>query len=232
MPTGKPHVKKDKRKRRRCDRAKTPTLAIKGAKGNPMTGHEARLEAFVKRALELKRLNYYHHQVAEKIAEEFKLEVVPAITTVADWLKKGSEAVRRDIEELQWQMRIEQFKELDRLKAKWMPLATANALEIQRWVIVEGELQPSMDENAIKEQVDATKAVVAIMNRQAKLLGLDMEKAVTPTGEGPGSLQDLQIWLVNQINMTTGAPNGSASIDVHSEVLELSAGIPELADAV
>lgn len=221
-----------------------PKKLVKGAKGRPRThrtsavgkdrikdralsiGHEERLASYKKRALILKRKGHYHHEIADIIADEFELETIPAITTVAHWLKDGNDAVAHDIQELQWQARIEQFGQLERLKAKWMPIAVADELEIQRWRMQEGELQPFMDEDASKEQIEATKQVVSIMNRQAKLLGLDIEKSIAETGEGPGSLQDLQIWLINQVNISTGAPNG-APIDIQGEVLELRSGIEE-----
>lgn len=194
---------------------------------SPSVGHEERLAAYVKRALLMKRQGCYHHEIAEGIALEFDLPSVPAITTVADWLKKGNDAVTRDIQELQWQMRIEQFGQLEKMKGKWLPLALAANLEVTRWVRVEGELQPELDENAVKEQIEATKQVVAIMARQAKLLGLDIEKSISADGEGPGSLQELQVWLIGQVNLSTGAPNGQ-SIDIQAEVLELRSGLEEV----
>lgn len=192
-------------------------------------GHEERLPMFIKRTLQMRREGLYFHEIAEAIANEFKLESIPCIATVYNWNKQGMGLINEDILALQYQIRIDQFTDLEKMKAKWMPIATANALEIRRWQMHEGELQPVMDENAVAEQIDATKAIVAIMARQAKLMGLDMEKAVAATGEGPESLQALQIWLVNQINT---APNGSSAIDVQGEVLELTAGIPDVADSV
>lgn len=201
---------------------------IKGRK--PKVGHEERLAAYQKRALFLKRLGHYHHEIADIIAAEFELESIPAITTVADWLKAGSTAVSKDIQELQWQMRLQQFTELEKLKSKWMPLATAGNLEITRWRMEEGELQPQLDENAIDEQIRATREVVNIMARQAKLLGLDIEKSIADNGEGPGTLQELQIWLINQVSISVGAPNGQA-IDIQTEKLELGTGLPEIDNA-
>lgn len=216
---------KKKNKHRRSVRSKH------AKKGAPLSvGHEDRLQSYTKRTLQLSRLGYYHHEIASTIALEYELESVPAITTIADWLKRGREAVAQDIkelQELQWQMRIAQFTELEKLKAKWIPLAMAENLEITRWVRIEGELQPSLDEDAVKEQIEATKQVVSIMQRQARLLGLDIEKSITEAGEGPASLQELQIWLIGQVNLSTGAPNGQA-IDIQSERLELRSGIKEL----
>jgi hypothetical protein len=190
-------------------------------------GHEERLTAYQKMALDLKRKGHYHHQIADIVAIHFNLEYTPPITTVASWLKAGNDAVNRDIEELQWQMRLEQFKELETLKAKWMPLAIAEELHVKRMEMQEGQLVPVIDEDATKEQLKATETLVKIMTRQASLLGLDIAKAVQHEGEGPQKLQDLQVWLIGQVNMVTGAPNGGA-IDVHSEILELRSGVPEI----
>lgn len=220
-----PHIKdaKAKRKKRKAVNA-TIALADRKPDGDPLAGHEARLALYIKRTLQLKRLDYPHWEVAEIIADEYKLDSIPAITTVADWYKKGMAAVREDIEELQWQMRIEQFNQLEKLKRKWMPLAMSDALEIRRWVMEEGTLQPELDENAVKEQIEATKQVVNIMARQAKLLGLDLTQSTNKDGDGPGTVQDLQLWMIGQINVSAHG----AAIDIPSEVLELKAGIPEI----
>jgi len=218
----------DKRKRGKA-KAGGGTIKAKThlAKRKADDGHADRLLTYVKRTLQLKRDGYYLQEIAYKIAEEFNLETVPHITTIAKWREHGNEAFKEDIKQLQGQLRIDQFNELESMKAKWLPIAIAGNLEITRWVRIEGELQPELDERAIEEQLKATREVVNIMNRQAKLLGLDLEKSVNEeTGEGPGSLQDLQIWLINQVNISTGAPNG-APIDVQAEVLELRSGIEE-----
>lgn len=229
MPA-KPLIEAAKKKRaKRKRKATIATIGIAGAKedGSPIAGHEARLASYVKRTLELKRLDYPHWEVAQMIADEYKLDSIPAITTVADWYKKGMSAVREDIEELQWQMRIEQFNQLEKLKRKWMPLAMSDALEIRRWVMEEGTLQPELDENAIKEQIEATKQVVNIMARQAKLLGLDLTQSTNKDGDGPGTVQDLQLWMIGQINIG----GHGAAIDVSSEVLELRSGLAEIDQA-
>jgi hypothetical protein len=227
------HIAEAKKKRaKRKGRPGKTTVGLVDRKpdGTPLAGHEARLASYVKRTLQLKRLDYSHGEVAAMIADEYKLESIPAITTIADWYKKGMSAIREDIEELQWQMRIEQFNQLEKLKRKWMPLALSDSLEIQRWAMQEGEPQPFMDENAIAEQIDATKQVVNIMARQAKLLGLDLAQATTKDGEGPGTVQDLQLWMIQQINVTGAATHG-APIDIATDILELRSGIPEIDQA-
>lgn len=211
------------KKKRRTGRA---TLAIKGSKHEPMSGHELRLKSFVKRAAELKRKDYWHSEIAEIIAEEYQLVSVPGIATIADWLKKADQAMQADIVELQLQLRMQQYSDLDKLKRKWMIIATADELEIRRWKMVEGELQPELDEKAIAEQLKASEVIIKIMTQQAKLLGLNMEAALASSGDGPASLQELQLWMIGQVNIQNG-PHGAA-IDVASQVLELKSGLPEI----
>lgn len=194
-------------------------------------GHEERLASFIKRTLQLKRDGYHYHEIGPIIASEYKLEVIPHFTTVAKWRRQGMNAFDKDILDLANQMRMDQWEELESMKSKWLPIATAQALEIRRWKMVEGSLQPEMDEDALKEQLEATKQVVSICAAQAKLFGLNMEQAIASSGDGPESLQALQLWMVGQINIQ-GAPTGGV-IDINptNEILELKSGIPEV-DAV
>lgn len=215
--------KQDGRKRRKG----AATLKPKNFVGKTaQAGHEERLASYIKRTLQLKQIGHPLYRIAQIISEEFNLEVIPHIATVALWRKQAMEAVTDDILVLQQQLRIDQFNELEQMKVKWLAVATADDIQIQRWRMEEGELQPFMDENATKEQIEATKQVVNIMSRQAKLLGLDIEKSPAVTGEGPQDLQSLQIWMINQTNIIN--PQQGGSIDVQSEVLELRSGIPEI----
>lgn len=198
---GAPIIKPKKGRGRK--KAKKPVMKSKDSLGSPCTGHVERLHAFQKRAFDLKVLDMAHWEIAEKIAEEFNLERVPSVVTIANWLDKANFAFELDIAKLAAQMRIEQFNELERLKQKWMPLACAQELAIKRWIRVEGTLQPDLDENAVAEQIDATKAVVAIMARQAKLLGLDMDKKIEGNKDEL-DLNTLQLWIIGQVN---GSPD-------------------------
>lgn len=231
MPRGITHVPDGKVQRKsKVKKAANPTIAIKGAKRGAtnkeaLVGHEARMEVYIARTLALKRLNYYHYEIAEEIAKEFDLVDVPAITTIATWLQKGRSAIREDIEELAWQMRLEAFQELDRMKRKFLQIACADELQIKRWAMIEGEMQPVLDENAVKEQLKAGQLVVQILARQAKLLGMDLEKSVTPQGEGPQSLSELHLWLIGNINAMGGE---GKEINITGKTLELKSGIPEL----
>ena len=85
--------------------------------------------------------------------------------------------------------------------------------------MVEGELQPELDENAIKEQLDATSKCVSIMARQAKLLGLDLQQAVPDDKkDGPKTLQELQLWIINQVNHPSPGGPPMKTIEMQSGV--------------
>lgn len=187
-------------------------------------GHEHRLDAFQQRALQLNREGLNYWEIGERIADEFDLVSIPSTPTICVWINKRAEVVKADIGDLQWNLRVRQSDDLDKLKAKWMPLAIAQHLEITRWVRVEGAKMPELDENAIAEQLEAAKIVVKCMERQSKLLGLDVEKAPPTSGEGPSSHQDLMLWIISQ-SSTQSAPG--AVVEIKSEILELRSGIPE-----
>lgn len=224
------HQKRLKHKRKRKPVTATLTTVEHPKGRDAKAGHEERLPAFIKKSLDLKRKGLYLHEIAEAITKDFNLATVPHITTVANWIRQGNEAVKEDISHLQIQLRIDQFNDLERLKAKWMRIATADEIKIQRWVMVEGARQPVIDEDATKEQLEATNAIVKIMQRQARLLGLDLEKAIEEKGDGPKSLQDLQLWFIGHLNIH--GVGGGQTLEAESEVLELKSGIPQLEDAV
>lgn len=230
MAAGKRFIKDPQappKKRRKKATIATIDLIERKPDGDSIAGHEARLASFIKRTMELKRANYFHYEVAEMIAEEFKLESIPAIPTIASWYKQGMNAIREDFEEVAYQMRLEQFGQLEQMKRKWLGIALADHLEIRRWVMEEGSLQPKMDEDATKEQLEATKQTIAIMARQAKLLGLDLGQAINKEdGEGPQTLQALQLWIINQVS-TPNEPFSGQVLGVEN-MLELKTGIPEL----
>lgn len=233
-------------KRAKTDRHATLQVADgKEAGNNPNIGHVERLNALMKRTFELKTLDYTHNEIAHKVAEEFKLERVPSIVTISNWLDKANFAYTLDIEKLAFHLRIEAFNELEKMKQKWLPLAMADSLKITRWFFTKDGPQPDLDERAVKEQIDATKAVVAIMARQAKLLGLDMEKKLE-NDKDQLDMNQLQMWIIGQVNGTTPnlsdlnpSPDATAPTEaaVVSEVpadakpamvLELRAGRPEI----
>lgn len=189
-------------------------------------GHEERLAQYGARAVVLKGKGYYLFEIANTLAEEFNMERVPAISTVSEWLSYGNEQLHEQVEKMKWQLRFDQWNELDALKMKWMTIATAEALEVRRWKMIEGSLQPELDENAIKEQIDATNAVVKIMARQAKLFGLDLQENEMNKKEGPKDIASLQLWINAQIVKKHGGPAG-APIEMMGTNLTLSSGIPD-----
>lgn len=199
-------------------RKKHPALKSKGHKGSPIAGNETRLHLYIKRTLELVAEGWPHHRIANQIHQEFNLERIPAITTVARWKASGFDALSSDIQELQTQLRIDQFNQLEDMKSKWLPLATAERLELMRWKMVEGELQPELDENAIAEQVKANEQVIKIMTRQAKLLGLDLQPPEHKDGTQM-TFQEVQLWIINQQSQMQNPA---------AEVLTLETGLPDM----
>ena len=94
-------------------------------------------------------------------------------------------------------------------------------------VRVQGELQPELCENAIDEQLKATIALVKIMDRQAKLMGLDLEKKVEEN-KGVLDKDSIHLWIIGEVNKSI-APQGAIDIQAEARpVLELKSGSPEI----
>jgi hypothetical protein len=184
---------------------------------------------YMKRAIELKRMDYTHFQIAQTMHVEFNMERRPAISTVSYWLDALYRHTDEEMKRVHCQFRAEQFEQLERLKSKWLKIAMAQDLEIQRWINTKGGKQPTIEENAINEQLKATEAIVKIMARQARLLGLDVERA-GPQVDGAQDRQEMQLWIIRQISMMGVAPAEGSKMESGREVLELTSGIEELED--
>ena len=216
---------------RRKHRATTPS---KHSAGEPFTGHTERLNLYIKRAFELKTLDWSHRRIAEHMAEEFGMKHPPSIVTVSTWLDKANFAYTLDISKLASQMLIEQFNILEEIIAKWMPIAVADSLTVTRWSRINERYEP--DEDAIAEQAEATKIVLKTMERQAKLLGLDLEKK--PEGnKDEMDLNTLHLWIIGKVNENlpvSDPARGSANNAViptgtpPRQILELRSGRPEI----
>lgn len=191
---------------------------------------------YMKRAVELKSLDYTHWQIAEALHKEFNMEKVPAISTVSYLLDGAYQLTDEEIKRMQWQWRLDQFKQLERLRQKWMTLALTDELTIQRHGRDEqGEETLIMDENATAEQLKATNECVKIMARQARLFGLDLEKQIEKDDGGFANLQDMQVWIIQQINHIGGAPTGAPMIEDRKSdgiVLELKSGLEDEGEAI
>lgn len=214
------------KKARQTKRGKTAIRLIDAKKDKPATiGHDERLQAYIKRAMELKILDYTHFEIANKMWEEFQMERIPSISTVHGWLEKGYQKTDDDIKKMQWTWRMQQMERLERLVAKWMPLALADELSIQRWIRTKEGPQPTIDENAIGEQLKASELLVKILAREGRLFGFDVESA-EKTGEGIGDLQSMQVWIINHISkMAQSVPGKVIDQDPDRPVLELASGL-------
>jgi hypothetical protein len=217
LPPKKPRTKKI---------GKTAIRLVDANKDKPATiGHDERLQAYIKRAMELKILDYTHFEIAQKMFEEFKMERIPSITTVHRWIEQGYQKTDEDIKHMQWSFRLQQMERLERLVSKFLPIALCDELEIRRWVNTKEGPQPTIDENAIGEQLKAGELALKIMARQGRLFGFDVE-SLPKDMEGVGDLQSMQIWIVNHIAKMAAPIKGKViEQDPDRPVLELESGL-------
>lgn len=218
-----PRKKPKPRKANRLPKKGTAAIQLKEHAGNPATtGHDARLLMYKKRAIELRALDHTLLEIAQMIYVEFQMERPPSLSTVHNWLESIYQDTKDDLLAIHWTLRFEQFKQLEKMKLKWLAVANADELAIRRWVRTKEGEQPTLDENAVAEQLKATEAAVKIMARQARLFGLDLEQAIKD-GEGPQG--DMHLWVIQQV-AKMGMPAGGPIVDEEtSVVLELTSGI-------
>lgn len=190
-------------------------------------GHEERLACFIKRTMQLKRDGWRLYEIADAIAIEYGLEKVPHISTVANWRKQGMDAITEDIQNLQQTILEDKFNELEQLLGKWFPIATADSLQIKRWVRIQGELQPEMDENATDEQLKAAKICADIVALQCKIMGATLERKDDDKKQMLDK-DSIHLWIIGEVNKGIAAPG---IIDVTAEarpILELKSGSEEI----
>ena len=78
-----------------------------------------------------------------------------------------------------------------------------------------------IDENAHEEQIKASNAMVKVMQRQARLFGLDLEVAMKAQGhKGMYDVNQMYLWITEHIANVPGAPVKECEIK-----LELTSGI-------
>ena len=87
-------------------------------------------------------------------------------------MKLGEAEFFEDINDMRKQLRMEQFNECEELKREWHK-AASRKIYVSRIKIVDGEPIEIVDEEAFKEQAKAAEIYLKLMERQAKLLGLD-----------------------------------------------------------
>lgn len=165
-------------------------------------GELQRLERYALRAHHLKAEGYYIHEIGAILTDEFKLPRVPPVSTIWNWIAKASKAYMDEIDKLKMAEFMEAYDQIKEVIAKFLPIATAGKLEIQRWARIDGEMQPFMDEKAFDEQAKAAMVVLKWHERLAKLLGLDLDKKLEEKGGEMPTLAELHMWVIGKVNDT------------------------------
>jgi hypothetical protein len=209
------------KRRRGGKKTVAPRNASRLKTGN---GEVERLERYCLRAHQLKSEGLYVYEIAPIIATEFELPRIPPVTTVWYWLNRASEAYQMDIAKLKLGEFEETYDHYKGLLAKWMPIATAGSLEIQRWQRIEGELQPFLDEDSMSEQLKASMVVVKALEGIAKLLGLNIDSKLDEKSGALPTLAEMNLWIISTINQSVKPLDAN----VEKPVLELRSGSPEI----
>lgn len=203
------------------------TIKTKGHTGKSTEGQNQRLVMLKQRAMRLRAEGLSLALTAETLADEFKLERIPPTTTVFRWTADVALELKEDYDRTSIAYRTEQDAQIDELLRRWMPLALADHLRIQKFKqSAEGPV-PYIDEHAYDESLKALDRCLKLMARRARLWNLDLTKVEINTGDGPKTYQDLLLWVNTTLIAGEGAKNmGSAK--VVDEPLSLEAGVPDV----
>lgn len=180
-----------------------------------MIGNVERLEDKIRMSHELKARGFYNYEIADAIAERYGCDR-PDPSTVSNWLAAHRNAANEDIREFINEARLYHFKFLQEQLRKWHAITMSKRF--------------SRD-----EQMKALFAFLKIMERQARLLGLDLPQAKT---EGEATAWEQMQYLERmhrEIKFTDEGmhfPNGVV-LEFRSgiEVLDDLDGPPEQRDA-
>lgn len=212
-------------KRPQDRKLKTPLRKKLKKAGTP--DREAELDSLsnspriIVRTVELNAMHYYYHEIATIIGREFKIDPPPHLDTIRRWIKQAQEAYLNDIKIFRQQETHHNLASIDSLLRRWMPVATAENLEVMRKARQDGVVIPILDENAYDEQLKATNVCINLLAKRAELLGLNNAAALTDqTSDG-----DLRAFIAS---LAARQVAGMVIQDPKAppvEVLELASGV-------
>ena len=162
-------------------------------------GNEERISILSRRAVYLHGFEGRPYRViATMLADEFKLVTVPSISSICEWLRVGKVEFMKDIVDMRMQIRLQQFDECEDLKRQWFAAANRQIL-VARTKVIDGQPMEIIDENAFDEQAKALGGYIKLMERQAKLLGLDLSGVEEEKG-GKQSPQEIYLYISQMLN--------------------------------
>lgn len=172
----------------------------------------------IRRASELRAYCYDVQEICQIIGREFECDP-PEPPTVYGWFNKYHHAADADIINNLNERRQQVDRMITALLKRWMPVAAAEKLMINRWQTMDGMKVPVLDENAYDEQLKASAIVLKAMERLCKLWNLDLS---SETGGKPLTPQAIALIISQQVNnhYANGGPVGSSE----AITLELTAG--------
>ena len=171
-------------------------LAPPGAR--QQISNEERLVILARRAVYLHGFECMpYREIAKKLKEEFSLSYLPPIPTICRWMTIGKAEFLDDLTDMRNQLRFQQFNECEELKTEWLQVALRNVL-VRRYEMHDGKQVEVIDEDPIKECSKGAEIYLKILDRQARLLGMDL--AGTETQEGKRQTpQEIYLYIQNLI---------------------------------
>lgn len=180
-----------KMKKQESNGGKTPRRRTKGKKRlqpdgtkrtgpHTLAGDDEAIQFVKTRALELYAIHgKSQREIPQLLVREFpSLKRAPCQKTVCFWIKDATLG-QRTKQEVQQEFLERTHLQFRSLQAKWMPIAMADSLDIQRTRIKDGERVTYIDEDSTKEQIEATKLVAKLFELEGKFIGVTEQTKAT-----------------------------------------------------
>lgn len=180
------------------------------------------------RATHLRAIGWMYQEIPDQLVKEFNIQR-PSPGTVCDWVTELDWAASADFAQLQERMRLDAFWQIEKIKSRWIPIALGNvAIKRTEFDAESSTWKETIDEKAYAEQVKAADVVFKAIDRQAKLLKLNLADEIKQNDQV--SIHDLQLWIIDRANGIE-RPIMGKTIDV-APSLKLESGLDNLIDGL
>lgn len=188
-----------------------------------LQGSVERRMMLVNEAAILKTRGFSLRQIADQLVIQFSLETTPQPKTVYEWIDEGLIEGRENLKEAaETYARLTIARSEKLIRSLW-DIATGKVI-VQRTKMVAGFETQILDEEAIKEQIQAAAEIRKQMQLECQVLGVTKRDDLDL---GAMDMKTAQTFIVQTIN-NFADPSKALDAGAAGKVLELHAGDPEI----
>lgn len=172
-----------------------------------LKGQEERKLETIRRCWGYKKQGWELRDIGIKVAEEMGYATPIHFTTVSQYITAGKVYETRKVAEHRADFIDESLPQLNMAIKEWLPRAVGlRRIGVARMEKVNGELLEIIDANAHKEQYDALKGLISVVEQKRKILGVGLATAGEEADGKAATLTQINILLQQTINQNGAAP--------------------------